>query len=128
MIRGINAILMNTNQFENMVNFYKIVIGIPLSIVNLGGGKHAEIDYGNIHFSIMQSDQMAHEKRGISVSFHVDDIQSEYERILQYKVDIQKPQALPFGGNNINAEKPRWKWRGFDDVAIRRKSIINIIG
>jgi predicted enzyme related to lactoylglutathione lyase len=98
MIRGINAILIYTNQFENMVNFYKNVIGVPLSIANHGGGKHAEIDYDNIHFSIIQSDYISHEKRGISVSFHVEDVQSEYERILKYKVDVQKPQALPFGG------------------------------
>lgn len=98
MIKGINAILINTNQFETMTNFYKDVIGVPLSIADHGGGKHAEIEYGNTHFSIMQGGPAANEPRGISVSFHVDNVQSEYERIKQKDVEIQAPQTLPFGG------------------------------
>lgn len=98
MIKGINAVLINTNQFEKMVNFYKDVVGVPLSIADHGGGKHAETEFGDIHFSIMQGDSASHESRGISVSFHVDDIQVEYERIKQNGVEIQEPQSLPFGG------------------------------
>jgi len=85
MINGINAVLLNTNQFDSMIDFYKNVIGIPLSIADHGTGKHAEIEFGDVHFSIMQSDSNPHESRGISISFHVDDVQAEYERVKQKK-------------------------------------------
>jgi predicted enzyme related to lactoylglutathione lyase len=98
LIKSINAVLLSTANIEPMIEFYRDKVGLPLVVSDHGAGRHAECDLGAVHFAIHGGGR-ADSSKAITLSFHVDDIDLEYSRMVEHGVRFENPPTpAPFGG------------------------------
>jgi len=108
MIKGINGILISSDNPARLIEFYK-KIGFELTAADHGDDLHAEGDYGDVHFAIWgkgtrvrtliwgQDEQSL--KSNITFSLHVPKLEETYKELVGKGVVFETaPQALPFGG------------------------------
>jgi predicted enzyme related to lactoylglutathione lyase len=99
MLKAVNAILISTHRAGLLIEFYK-KLGVPLEIHDHGGGKHAEADFGEVHFAIWErNNAKVVESNNVCFSFHVPELEDFYQQKLKEGIVFDHPpQALPFGG------------------------------
>jgi predicted enzyme related to lactoylglutathione lyase len=85
---------------DESIAFYQ-ALGVPLEVNDHGGGKHAEAEFGDVHFAIWppRGPVGAGEGSSISFCFHVPNLEA-YCRELEAKglPFLHGPMELPFGG------------------------------
>lgn len=97
-IRGINAVLIGTQHIDEMIEFYQ-ELGFPLKIADHGDGKHAECDFGELHFSIQPRGGEAVDRSNVMFSLHVPELEAFVEELKDKGIEIDAdPMDLPFGG------------------------------
>lgn len=108
MIKGINGVLISSDNPARLIDFYKS-IGFDLKSADHGDGLHAEGDFGEVHFaiwgkgtgvrSIIWDDDVQTTSSNICFSLHVPEIEKTYEQLLAKGIKFENaPKALPFGG------------------------------
>jgi uncharacterized glyoxalase superfamily protein PhnB len=115
-IKGINAILISSDNPKRLIDFYNS-IGFNLKSGDHGDGLHAECDFGDIHFAIWskgtrvrsliwQGDQQA-QQGNVCFSLHVPDLEKTYQELSSKGIQFEHPpQALPFGGVLTSLKDP----------------------
>ena len=99
MIKGINAVLIQTRDVRKLAEFYRDKLGLQMNISDHGGGTHAEMDFGAFHFAIQPGGGAPVERGPVVISFQVDDVNEEYEALKSRGVVFDMaPREMPFGG------------------------------
>lgn len=98
MLESINAVFVLTKNMEPMIEFYR-TLGVPLKVSDHGGGKHAEAEFGPVHFAIQPWKTGESSVSNMSFSFKVPNLEEYHAQLVAKGVKFKSPPTpQPFGG------------------------------
>ncbi len=76
-MKGLTGVIISSAQPEQLANFYRDVLGIPLALNQHGNTpEHWECDYNGIHYAVLKQKVNAQANVNTVLSFAVDDIEN----------------------------------------------------
>ena len=98
-ISGVAGVIIWTEQFEEMLRFYRDVLGLPLRGAKPG---FANFEWGSFRLSVASHDGVQGQSRDplrVMVNFAVDDIFAAHRRLTESGVAfLRSPEQEPWGG------------------------------
>ena len=116
MIKGINGVLISTDNASRLIEFYNS-IGFKLKSADHGDGLHAEGDFGDVHFaiwskgtgvnSLIWNNDPQSPNSNICLSLHVPELEKTFQELSSKGIKFDHPpQVLPFGGVLTSLKDP----------------------
>ncbi len=101
----IGEICFLTNDVVRLANFYKRLLRVDN---HSDDATHQMVLGGDVQLAVYNDGTLKNnQNQNLCVAFTVDDVQAEYERLLQMGVEIiEKPTARPWGAVNMSFYDP----------------------
>ncbi len=101
----IGEICFLTNDVVRLANFYKQLLRVDN---HSDDATHQMVLGGDVQLAVYNDGTLKNnQNQNLCVAFTVDDVQAEYERLLQMGVEIiEKPTARPWGAVNMSFYDP----------------------
>lgn len=94
----IDAVLLDSSQAEELAQFYRDQLCIPLEEERHGSERHWGCMLSGVHFAIHQREGLTGTPRNTSMSFEVADVDTTIDRLRKAGVTIDlEPHDRPYG-------------------------------